>query len=374
MKKYNWQQSDWPHFRYDLSGMQEILLAIAEKTGFISGKLTHLTESLHTEAMMNRMVEEAIKTSEIEGEHLNRPDVRSSIQNKLGLNPKKVPVHDKRAQGLVALMFDVRETFKKPLTKAKLLDWHAMLLSGYPKSNIRVGGWRTHKEPMQIISGHYEKRILHYEAPPSHDVPGEMKTFIRWFNHTAPGRPAAIPCAPVRAAIAHLYFESIHPFEDGNGRIGRAIAEKSLSQGFGYPVILSLSQIIEAEKKAYYAALHAASRSNEITAWIRYFVNVLLKAQNEVEVQIDFILKKSAWFDAYENVLNERQSKVIKRMMEEGPDGFEGGMSAKKYMAITGTSKATATRDLQQLQEIKVFQQRGSGRSVRYALDLDQAH
>jgi Fic family protein len=299
---------------------------------------------------------------------MSRPDVRSSIKNKLGLNQKKVLIHDKRAQGVVALMFDVRNTFKKPITKAKLFDWHSMLLSGFSNPHIKIGAWRTHEEPMQIISGHYEKRVVHYEAPPSKNVPKEMEKFIRWFNHTAPGKPEAIKFAPVRAAIAHLYFESIHPFEDGNGRIGRIIAEKSLSQGFGYPVILSMSQIIEAEKKAYYAALHTASRSNEITAWIHYFINVILKAQNEVEKQINFILKKSAFFDAFKDILNERQLKVIKRMMEEGPSGFEGGMSAKKYMAITGTSKATATRDLQHLHDMKIFKQLGSGRSVRYEL------
>ena len=198
-----------------------------------------------------------------------------------------------------------------------------------------------------------------------------MKRFIRWFNETAPGKPKAIKYAPVRAAIAHLYFESIHPFEDGNGRIGRAIAEKALSQGFGYPAILSLSTTIEAERKAYYAALKSASRSNELTDWINYFVNVILKAQIEVEAQINFILKKSLFFAAFNDILNERQLKIVKRMMQAGIKGFEGGMSAKKYMIITGVSKATATRDLQHLLEIKAFNQTGSGRSVRYELNLE---
>src|SRR5690606_15010595 len=186
-----------------------------------------------------------------------------------------------------------RNTYKKPITEIKLFDWHSMLLSGFSHSNLKIGGWRTDKEPMQIISGRHGKWIVHYEAPPSNDVPKEMKKFIHWFNDTAPGKPNAIKFPPVRAAIAHLYFESIHPFEDGNGRIGRAIAEKALSQSFGYPVMLSLSNTIEAGRKAYYAALNAASKTNELTAWIKYFVNVVLSAQIEVEAQINFILKKS---------------------------------------------------------------------------------
>ena len=368
MKKYNWQKPDWPHFRYDLTTIHETLLSIAEKTGLISGKLSHLDENLQTEALINLLVEEAVKTSEIEGEFISRPDVRSSIKKKLGLNQGVTRVHDKRAHGVVEMMFDVRESFKQPLTDTRLFEWHLMLLSSSVNPNLRIATWRSHEEPMQVISGHYGKWIVHFEAPPSKDVPKEMEQFIDWFNNTAPGKSQAIKFAPVRAAIAHLYFESIHPFEDGNGRIGRAIAEKALSQGFGYPVMLSLSQAIESDKKAYYDALHVASKSNEITAWIDYFVNVVLKAQLEVEAQINFILKKTVFFDKFKDELNERQLKVIRRMMQSGLKGFEGGMSAKKYMSITGTSKATATRDLQHLLAIHAFSQIGSGRSVRYEL------
>ncbi|MHB1946626.1 MAG: Fic family protein [Gammaproteobacteria bacterium] len=370
MMTYNWQQPDWPTFRYDLTSVHELLISIVEKTGFIRGKLAHLTKNLQTEAMITLLIEEAVKTSEIEGEYISRPDVRSSIKNKLGLNQKVIHVHDKRAQGVVDLLFDMRATFKEPITKEKLFEWHLMLLSSSYNQNLRIASWRTHEEPMQIISGHQGKWKVHYEAPPSHVVPKEMDKFIRWFNNTAPGKPKAIGFAPVRAAIAHLYFESIHPFEDGNGRIGRAIAEKALSQGFGYPVILSLSQAIETDKKAYYAALNSASKSNEITAWIRYFVNVILVALTEVEKQINFIIKKSAFFDAFKDVLNERQLKVVRRMMQAGTKGFEGGMSAKKYMSITDTSKATATRDLQELLAKQVLVQIGSGRNVRYELNL----
>lgn len=369
MNIYNWQQPDWPHFRYDITQSYEKLLSISEKMGLIGGKLAHLTKQLQHEAFVTLLVEEAVKTSEIEGEQINRVDVRSSIKNKLGLNPKLLPVHDKRARGIAELLLDARNTFQQSLTQTKLFDWHLMLMSGSTNPNLRVGHWRTDQEPMQIVSGYHNRRIVHYEAPPAHRVAPEMKQFIRWFNETAPGKARVIPFAPIRAALAHLYFESIHPFDDGNGRIGRAIAEKALSQGFGYPILISLSLVIEADKKAYYAALKTASRSNEVTKWLDYFVDLVGKAQLEVEKQVNFILKKTQFFDKFADVLSERQLKVVKRMFQTGPTGFEGGMSAKKYMAITTTSKATATRDLQQLFAIGAFKQIGSGRSVRYELN-----
>jgi len=373
MKIYNWQKSDWPQFHYESSILDESLISIAEKTGLIRGKLTHLSKDLQTEAMIDRMVEEAVKTSEIEGEYISRPDIRSSIKNKLGLNQDLIKINDKRAKGLVDLMFDVRNSFEEPLTDTKLFNWHLMLLSSSVNPNLRIATWRTHEEPMQVVSGHYGEWMVHFEAPPSRDVPKEMEKFIHWFNDTAPGGPKAIKFAPIRAAIAHLYFESIHPFEDGNGRIGRAIAEKALSQGFGYPALLSLSQAIELDKKAYYSALNAASKTNEITAWLQYFAGLVKIAQSEVELQVNFILKKSAFFNTFENDLNERELKVVKRMMRAGISGFEGGMSAKKYMVIASTSKPTATRDLQHLVAINAFKSIGSGRSVRYELNIERS-
>ncbi len=368
MKTYNWQQSDWPNFRYDVSAIHDTLFYIAEKTGLINGKFSHLADDLQSEAMISLMVEEAVKTSEIEGEYISRPDIRSSIKNKLGLNQEVVRVYDKRAEGVAALMLDVRNTYKQPMTDKKLFEWHLMLLSASLNPNLKIACWRTDAEPMQVVSGYHGRWVVHYEAPPATDVPGEMKKFIHWFNATAPGNPQEIKFAAVRAAIAHLYFESIHPFEDGNGRIGRAIAEKALSQGMGCPVILSLSQAIEADKKAYYAALNQASKSNNITDWLSYFVNMVLAAHVHVEEQINFTLKTSAYFNLFEERLNERQLKVVRRMIQAGVSGLEGGMSAKKYMILTGTSKATATRDLQDLLLMKAVNQVGEGRSVRYAL------
>jgi Fic family protein len=366
--KYSWQHPDWPEFRYSLEGLEDILFDFAERTGRVSGLLAGLSADTQVEAIIDLMVSEAIKTSEIEGEYLSRQDVMSSIRNNLGLGWKSEPVYDMRAQGAAELMVDVRNSFAEKLTADKLFSWHRMLMKG--SKGITIGEWRSHEEPMQVVSGPMGRERIHFEAPPSAQVAEEMARFIKWFNQTGPGEKHEIKRAELRSAIAHLYFETIHPFEDGNGRIGRAIAEKALSQGIGRPVLLSLSRAIEADKKAYYEALQMAQRSIEITPWLSYFLHMTLEAQIEAEKLIDFTLKKAKFFDRFENQLNERQLKVVRRILEEGPNGFEGGMNARKYVSIATTSKATATRDLQDLAEKKIFIQTGGGRSTRYALNL----
>lgn len=365
---YNWQQPDWPKFKYNLDTIENILFDFAEKAGRVSGFLKGLSEDAQTEAMIDMMVSEAIKTSEIEGEYLSRKDVMSSIKKNLGLVKKMEQVKDKKAEGAAELIVDVRNSYAKALTEKKLFSWHRMLLK--ESKGIQIGEWRSHEEPMQVISGAMGKEKVHYKAPPSAIVQGEMTHFIEWFNDTGPGGENEINKPAVRSAIAHLYFESIHPFEDGNGRIGRAISEKALSQGVRRPVLLSLSRAIEANKKEYYKALQIAQKSNEITDWIYYFVNVIIDAQNQAEKQIEFTLKKTKFFDRFESYLNERQLKVIKRMLEEGIKGFEGGMNAKKYISISHTSKATATRDLQDLVEKTIFISSGGGRSTSYTINL----
>jgi Fic family protein len=365
---YNWQQKDWPDFTYTLSGVEDFLFHFAERTGHVSGLLKTLSEETQLETVISLMVAEAVKTSEIEGEFISRKDVLSSIKKNLGLVKTLVAVKDKRAAGVSKLMVDVRNTFKEALTDKKIFEWHRMLLGN--NSEIVIGDWRKHKEPMQVVSGAIGKQKVHFEAPPSVKVPGEMKQFIRWFNDTSPGGKNEIKKAPLRSAIAHLYFESIHPFEDGNGRIGRAVAEKALSQSIGRPVMLSLSKTIEANKKDYYAALQKGQQSNEITNWINYFVKVVVDAQVQAEEEIEFTLKKAKFFDQFKNLLNERQLIVIKRMLEEGIDGFEGGMNARKYVGLTKTSKATATRDLQFLLENKILVVSGGGRSTGYQVNI----
>lgn len=368
MNSYNWQQKDWPNFKYSLSDVEDDLFSFAERVGHITGILKALPEDTQTEALIDLMVAEAIKTSEIEGEYLSRKDVFSSIRKNLGLNLPQEKIKDKKAEGIAELMVDMRNTFKETLTKEKLFAWHRMLLSG--NEEIEAGRWRSHEEPMQVISGAMGKENVHFEAPPSARVPEEMDQFMIWFNATAPGGENEIKKAPVRAAIVHSYFETIHPFEDGNGRIGRALAEKAVSQGIGRPVMLSLSRTIEANKKEYYSSLEKVQQSNEITGWINYFVKIVLNAQIEAEEQIEFTLKKAKFFDRFKDLLNERQLSVIIRMLEEGIKGFEGGMNARKYMGITKTSKATATRDLQELVEKNAFILFGSGRSTGYQVNL----
>lgn len=365
---YNWQRADWPNFRYDARGIEDTLFAFSEETGEVTGILRSLPKEVEMEAIITTMVTEAIKTSEIEGEYLNRQDVVSSIKNNLGVNAKIENVKDKKSQGAAELMVLVRQTFSEPLSEKNLFHWHKVLMKG--NTRINAGAWRKHQEPMQVVSGSIGKEKVHFEAPPSSIVPKEMKGFIEWFNSTAPGQPNEIKKAPIRSAIAHLYFETIHPFEDGNGRMGRAISEKALSQTLGRPVLLSLSRTIEADKKSYYNALSQAQKNNEITEWIEYFTGVILKAQKTANHFVEFILKKSKFFDRFRDDLNERQLKVIRRMMDAGPEGFDGGMNATKYISITKTSKATATRDLQQLVELGIFQPEGGGRSTRYTIIL----
>jgi Fic family protein len=366
--RYNWQQPDWPDFKYNLSDSIDRLIAFAEETGNVSGLLKAAPETVKIETLIDIMVAEAIKTSEIEGEYLSRQDVASSIRNNLGINQKAEPVKDKKAQGAAELMVDVRNSYMDLLTEKKLFEWHQMLLK--ESRTINTGVWRKDTAPMQVVSGSIGKEKIHFEAPPSATVPSEMGRFIQWFNDTAPGGKQEIKKAPVRSAIAHLYFESIHPFEDGNGRIGRAIAEKALSQTLGRPVMLSLSRKIEADRKSYYHSLEVAQRSNEITPWVSYFVQVILDAQIEAKELLNFTLHKTQFFDLFKDQFNERQSKAIKRMLDEGPQGFEGGMTAQKYMSITKTSKATATRDLQALADAGALVPGGGGRSTSYKLNI----
>ncbi len=298
---------------------------------------------------------------------MSREDVMSSIKNNLGLHDYQ-PVKDKRVAGIAKLMTEVQIAFHQEITIDILCYWHKLLLEH--NKNINAGVWRKGEEPMQIVSGAFGKEEVHYEAPPSSSVASLMNEFIHWFNLSELPVKDNISQAILKTAIAHLYFETIHPFEDGNGRIGRALAEFTLSKSLNTPVILSLSKTIEKGKKQYYKQLKCAQRDLDITEWINYFAQVILDAQIDAKVLVQFTLSKSKFFDNYRNQLNDRQLKVIHRILENGSDGFEGGMTARKYMIITKTSKATATRDLQNLQEIGVFVQKGAGRSVRYELVL----
>jgi Fic family protein len=367
MVSYNWQKKEWPDFLYD-DIFSNDLYAYIEKSGLINGMVQAFPEDIQMETIVEIIVSEAIKTSEIEGEYISRVDVKSSVRKNLGLY-SEVSSKDKRAKGVGDLMVKVRRSFTEELTEKMLFEWHSALL-GY-RNDITPGKWRTLDEPMQIISGAYGKIRVHFEAPPAKKVPDEMKRFFKWFNESAPGGKKEIRMAPIRSAIAHLYFESIHPFEDGNGRIGRAIAEKALSQGIGRPVLFSLSKAIDANIKLYYAELEKAQQSMEINSWIDYFIKTILAAQSDSEAEINFTLKKVKYFEKFKNQLSERQLLILNRMLAEGAKGFMGGMNARKYAVICKVSKATATRDLQHLAAINAFIVSGGGRSVSYQVNLD---
>ena len=365
---YNWQQDDWPDFQYRLDDLEDLLFQYVEASGSYNGMMEALSGDSKEEIFLTAIVAEAVKTSEIEGEFISRKDVMSSVRNQLGLNAQVEIVKDKRAAGIAEMMLDVRDGFQDTLSKKKLFTWHKMLMKG--NQRVKAGNWRSHSEPMQVISGVIGKEKVHFEAPPSKRVPSEMKTFIGWFNQTAPGKKKVIKHAAVRAAIAHLYFETIHPFEDGNGRVGRAIAEKALSQNMDHPILFSISQTIESNKKAYYTSLQHAQRSNKVTEWLHYFISMLLDAQQAGKAQIQFVIKKTRFFDQFDAQINERQLKVVRKMLDSGPEGFEGGMNARKYISITKTSKATATRDLQDLVAKDIFVPFGGGRSTNYQINL----
>lgn len=364
--QYNWELPTWPNFTFSTREIEHHLYDFAQETGEVNALLKLLPEDVKQEALLEMILSEAIKTSEIEGEFLSRKDVMSSIKNNLGLNKTPDIIKDKRASGIADLMIDVRNTFSDVLSKETLWHWHNYLFA--ESKHINAGAWRKSDDPMQVVSGSLGKEEVHFEAPPSARVVEEMKEFITWFNETKPQGAKEIKNPLIRAAIAHLYFETIHPFEDGNGRIGRAIAEKAISQTLGRPVMLSLSKTIEGNRPAYYQALKVAQRSNEITGWLTYFVTVALQAQFDAKKNIDFTLNKINVFDLFKEQLNDRQKKVLHKMYSFGADGFEGGMTAKKYISITKISKATATRDLQELESLGILVAFGGGRSIHYKI------
>jgi Fic family protein len=366
---YHWELADWPDFRYDEAEIAPAIAKFTYEAAQLIGAVAVLPGGIQLNAIAETLVQEAIKTSAVEGQFLSREDVMFSIQANLGIGHQEV-IKDKNAKGIADLMVLVRNTYSEPLSEKALFEWHKHI---FPKSiGINVGEWRSGQEPMQIVSGTIGKESVHYVAPPSHVVPSEMDEFIRWFNDTAPGGSREISSGPIRAAIAHLYFESIHPFEDGNGRIGRALAEKAIAQNVGQPLLLSISSVIEANRGAYYKALQTASLGLELTPWINYFIQVLIQALKDSRRLVALTLAKTRFFDRYANKLNARQHKVITKMLNQGVSGFEGGMNARKYSRITGASKATATRDLQDLREKGILILHGGGRSTRYELQLEE--
>jgi Fic family protein len=365
--KYNWQLPDWTKFKYDDAVIDALCINFALETGELKGLVDSLSNETREETILEFMISEAIKTSEIEGEFFSRQDIMSSIKKNLGINEVFGQIRDKNAQGIGKLMVTIRNSYAERLTECTIKHWHTILME-FSKS-VTPGAYRTGDEPMQIVSGTFAKEIIHFEAPSSTQVPVEMQKFIQWYNDFDV-KPADIKRALIKTAISHLYFESIHPFEDGNGRIGRAIADKCLSESLNRPVLMSISSTIEQNKKQYYQSLKQAQRTLEITDWIFYFSTVILQSQKNAKQTVLFTLNKTKFIDKYKIQMNERQLKAVLKMFEFGISGFEGGMTAIKYVSINKTSRATATRDLQDLTEKSILLPRGEGRSRSYDLKL----
>ena len=335
------------------------------QSGVVVGTLRHFPEHERLPLVIDLISTEAVKTSEIEGELLDRASVQSSLRRHFGLqlDGRRIAPAE---QGIARMLSDLYDTFAGPLDEAMLFRWHSWVMQG--RNDVHsIGTYRTHPEPMQIVSGQIGAPKVHYEAPPSDQVPREMAAFCRWFNETGPKGARPLPTL-VRASVAHLYFESIHPFEDGNGRIGRALSEKALAQGAGQPTLTALSLTIHRRRKTYYESLEAVHKTLDIDPWLQWFADAVLEAQQHTLNWVDFLLRKTQLFDRLRGQINERQQKALLRMTEEGPNGFRGGLSAGKYQSITGTTPATASRDLANLVELGALRRTGQLKGTRYWL------
>ena len=368
--EWNWEQPDWPAFSYDSAALEALEKKFLLQSGEFIGAFRHIGPDDRDHLRIELIGDEALKTSAIEGEILDRSSVRSSLLHQFGLGPKtpRIPAAE---HGIAEMMVDLYRTFASPLSGKAMFRWHEMLMSNEPSLEA-VGGYRRHADPMQVVSGPLHRRTVHFEAPPSDCVPAEMKAFVAWFNDTAPSGKRPLP-GLTRAGIAHLYFVSIHPFEDGNGRIARAIAEKALAQSLGQPSLIALAYTIERKQKDYYSALERNNKDNEIADWLGYFARTVLEAQATTIARMDFYLAKARFYERLRGQFNERQEKAIARMFREGVDGFKGGLRAENYIVITRASRATATRDLQELVAKGALTRTGELRYTRYHLNLAAA-
>lgn len=368
--RWTWQQPDWPHFRYDPAPLQGAEARFLKGAGVVIGSIGHLDGDARQGLVVGLMAQDMAESSAIEGELLDRASLQSSIARQLGFAADARRASPAEA-GAAELMADLYRRWAEPLSEAQLFAWHAMLMNGRRDLGA-VGAYRTHEDAMQIVSGPLHAPRVHFEAPPSARVPAEMAGFIAWFNASAPGGTAPLP-AITRAAIAHLWFETIHPFEDGNGRLGRAIAEQALAQGLEAPTLTALAATIHRHRRAYYDQLHRASRDLAIDSWLAWFAEAVLEAQTRTIDAIGFLIAKTRLFDALRGQLNPRQEKALLRMFAEGPDGFTGGLSAHNYRTITDAAPATATRDLAELVALGALTRVGERRYARYYLALDRS-
>jgi len=366
-----WNAPAWPELTFQSERLAQSLKRARNEVARLFGKAEAIGATDLADVEREVWSGEAISTAAIEGEILNLASVRSSIARRLGITPDFMAAVPRNVEGLLDVMENAAADWDADLTKERLCRWQAALFpaEGTALRHIETGRFRTHEDPMQIVSGPTGKQHVHYVAPPSAAVPAEMHAFLKWFNGTRAGPEDGL----VRAGIAHLWFESIHPFEDGNGRVGRAILDLALAQDVRRATRLhGVSSELRRRQPQYYDALNRAQRgTGDITEWLEWFLDVYADACRETSKLVDESLMRARFWSDHKGVaLNDRQRKVINKMLEAGPGRFEGGLTLRKYVSIAHTSRATSFRDIEDLVKNGVLLAEGTGRATRYNLAL----
>ncbi|HLX61696.1 MAG TPA: Fic family protein [Planctomycetota bacterium] len=357
---------DWPNFTWDAQALGIALSAVRHKQCKHLGKMEALGFELRTEASVATLTSEIVKSSAIEGEKLNADEVRSSLARKLGLDVAGLPRPTREVDGIVEIMLDATRNFQRPLTAERLCGWHAALFptGRTGMQRITVGAWRKGEHgPMQVVSGPMGKERVHFQAPDAERLDGEMNKFLEWFNRPSDMDPV------LKAAVAHLWFVTIHPFDDGNGRLARAIADMALSRADeSQQRFYSMSSAIEAERKEYYFQLESTQRGSlDITSWLAWFLDCLDHAIEASDTILASVLHKArVWQRINTKPVNERQSLVINRMLEHD---WEGHLNTTKYSCLAKCSQDTALRDIKELLDRGVLvKNQSGGRSTSYRL------
>ncbi len=364
---YVWAQPGWPKFRLDLAALSRPLAEARKEQGILLGKAQAIGIEAIRAALSDIWTDEALATALIEGEKLNLDAVRSSVARRLGLATAPAGRVARNVEGLLDVMADATDRADQPLTAARLCAWQAALFptgrSGLHE--IVVGAFRSKSDPMQVVSGSGARARVHYVAPPAASVAAAMDGFLQWFEKTKAGSKDGI----IRAAIAHLWFETVHPFEDGNGRVGRAIVDLALAQDSGTPSRLyRLSRQFEIHRSEYYDELEKAQQGDlEITGWVSWFIVQFHRACREAGEVIERSLQKARFWSGHTGVeLNARQRKIVNALLDAGPGAFEGGMSTRKYASLAPTSRATASRELIDLMTKGLLISAGVGKATKY--------
>ena len=363
--RYIWQQEDWPQWRYDALSLMGLLGQIHRAQGNLLGRMQTFGPALREQATLEILTEDVVKTSEIEGEHLNPDTVRSSIARRLGVDIGALAAADRHVDGVVEMVLDATTKYQLALTPQRLFDWHAALFpTGYcGMAQIRTGTWRDDSNgPMQVVSGPVGRQTVHFEAPPANRLDTEMSQLLTWFNNHNQADPL------IKAGLAHLWFVTIHPFDDGNGRIARAVGDMALARADESPQrFYSLSAQIQRERKGYYDVLERTQKGSlDVTEWLQWFLDCLLRAMQGAEATLSGVLDKANFWQRWASTpMNERQIKLLNRLL----DGFEGNLTSSKWAAIAKCSPDTALRDINELIEFGVLKRApGGGRSTAYEL------